>query len=185
MNKITAFTFLTINGFYKGLNDDISWHVHGEEGNKYSEDQLAAGNILLFGRKTYEMMNSFWPTQMAFDLYPKVAEGMNNAEKIVLSNSLTKASWQHTKIISDNVIDQIKQLKSTTSKNITILGSGSIVSLLTDAGLIDEYEFLIDPIAIGNGTPIFENINAQLTLKLVSTKVFDKSGQILLTYTSK
>ncbi|MFA6946444.1 MAG: hypothetical protein WC220_11145 [Pedobacter sp.] len=66
MRKITAFIFLTINSCYKGLNEDISWHIHGEEGNEFSENQLKADNILLFGRKTYEMMISFWPANRLY-----------------------------------------------------------------------------------------------------------------------
>lgn len=176
---------MTINGYFKGLNDDISWHIHGEEGNEFSENQLEADNILLFGRKTYEMMSSFWPTKMAYDNFPKVAERMNNSEKIVLTNSLTKADWQNTTILTGNTVDQIRQLKDTPGKNITILGSGTIITQLTDAGLIDEYEFLIDPIAIGKGTSIFENINTKLDLTLIDSKIFKKSGAVLLTYRRK
>lgn len=182
MRKITAFVFLTINGCFKGLHEDIRWHIHGEEGNAFSEQQLEAGNILLFGRKTYDMMSSFWPTAMAYESFPKVAERMNHAEKIVLSNSLTQTGWQHTTLLRDNAIDQLRQLKQTSGKNMTLLGSGTLVTQLTDAGLIDEYEFLIDPIAIGKGTPILHDINTTLELSLVDTQVFKKSGAILLRY---
>ncbi|HEY1060608.1 MAG TPA: dihydrofolate reductase family protein [Daejeonella sp.] len=185
MRKITAFMFLTINGRFKGPNEDISWHIHGEEGNEFSEDQLKADNILLFGRKTYEMMMSFWPTKMAYDSYPNVAERMNKSEKIVLSNSLRDADWQNTTILSGNTIEQIRELKNTSGKNITILGSGTIINQLTDAGLIDQYEFLIDPIAIGIGTPLFNNISSKLELALIESKLFKKSGAVLLIYARK
>lgn len=185
MRKITSFNFLTVNGCFKGLNDDISWHVHNEEANKFSEKQLEADNILLFGRRTYDMMSGFWPTKMAYDSFPKVAERMNSSEKIVLSNSITKANWQNTKILTGNTIDQIRHLKSTSGKNITILGSGTVIAQLTDAGLIDEYEFLIDPLAIGEGTPLFENIKNKLELALTEVKPFQKSGIILLRYRRK
>jgi len=177
--------FLTINGHYKGLNEDISWHIHGAEGNEFSENQLKAENILLFGRKTYEMMMSFWPTKMAYDSFPKVAERMNNSEKIVLTNSLTTADWQNTRILRGNTIEQIRELKNTSGKNITILGSGTIVNQLTDAGLIDEYELLIDPVAIGNGTPLLDNISGKLELKLLESRIFKKSGAVLLRYGRK
>jgi dihydrofolate reductase len=182
MRTISSFTFLTINGFYKGINNDISWHIHGEEGNQYSIDRLQSGNILMFGRVTYEMMFSFWPTEAAFSMFPTVAEKMNNSEKLVVSNSLHSASWQNSKIISGDIISQITQLKNTPGKNISILGSGTLITALTDAGLIDEYEFLIDPLAIGKGSPIFQNIENTLNLKFTESKVFEKSGSILLTY---
>lgn len=185
MRKITAFIFLTMNGYYKGLNEDISWHIHGEEGNEYSENQLKADNILLFGRKTYEMMMSFWPTKMAYDSFPKVSERMNNSEKVVLSDSLTDADWQNTTILRGNAIEQIFELKNTSGKNITILGSGTIINQLTEAGIIDEYEFLIDPVAIGNGTPLFENISTKIELTLIDSKIFKKSNAVLLKYRRK
>lgn len=182
MRKLSAFNFITINGCFKGPNGDTSWHVHGEEGAKYSEQQLEAGNILLFGRKTYEMMSAFWPTRMAHDTFPKVAEGMNAAEKLVVSNTLEKAGWTNTRILSGDWIGELKQIKNTKGKDITILGSGSIIAQLADERLIDEYQFLIDPVAIGTGTPVLADIKEPLRLSLIESRVFKKSGEILARY---
>jgi dihydrofolate reductase len=185
MRKIVAFNFLTVNGHFKGLNEDISWHIHGDEGNKFSEKQLEADNILLFGRKTYEMMSGFWPTKMAYDTFPLIADRMNNSEKIVLTNTLKKVDWKNTTIVAGDAIEKIRQLKTTKGKNITILGSGTIINQFTDVGLIDEYEFLIDPLATGKGTSIFEGIKNKLDLILISSKTFKESGSVLLSYRRK
>ncbi len=182
MSKLKAFLFLSINGYYKGLNEDISWHQHNEEGAAFSEKQLSRGNILLFGRKTYEMMSSFWPSKMAADAYPVVAEKMNTSTKFVISNSLKKATWQNTSIIKNDVIDEIKKLKVNSEEDITILGSGSIVTLLSNELLIDEYELLIDPVALSEGHSLFQNMKYELRLKLLSQEVFPKSGSLLLKY---
>lgn len=182
MRTITSFTFLTLNGYYKGLHDDIQWHTHGSESTKMSVDQLEADNILLFGRRTYEMMAGFWPTAMAYELFPDVAAGMNSAEKIVLSNSLKSADWAPTTLLTGNTIEQIRKLKSLPGKNITILGSGSVLRQLSDAQLIDQYEFLIDPIAIGHGTPLLQDLEHNLNLKLKDCQVFKESGSVFLTY---
>lgn len=123
MRKISAFVFLTLNGFYKGINEDTSWHLHIEEGNTFAEKQLEADDILLFGRKTFAMMAGFWPTKMAYEYYPVVAEGMNNSEKIVLSNSLKTAEWQNTTVISGDTIAQIKLLKQTPVKTSPYLAA--------------------------------------------------------------
>ena len=181
MRKLNVFNFTTLNGFFEGPNHDISWHRHGGEENKYSDDSLQAGNILLFGRRTYEMMYSFWPTPMAAEMFPETAKGMNKSEKIVFSNLLKKAEWNNTKVIGGNIVEEMKRLKKTKGKDMTILGSGSIVSLFADAGLIDNYQIMIDPVAIGNGTPIFNGIQHKLDLKLIETKIF-KSGVVLLSY---
>ena len=174
--------FLTLNGFYKGAGDDTSWHQHGEEEAVFSEEQLQAGNILLFGKTTFGMMKSFWPTPMAAELFPIVAERMNEAEKLVISNSLKKAEWKNTKIIKGDIIKQIEKLKASAGKNITILGSGSIVTLLTNSGLIDEYQIMVDPVAIKKGSTLFSGIQSTLNLKLTHTRIFKKSGSVLLTY---
>ena len=181
MRKLNVFNFVTLNGFFEGPNHDISWHRHGGEENKYSDDSLQAENILLFGRKTYEMMYSFWPTPMAAEMFPETSKGMNKSEKIVFSNSLKKAEWNNTKVIGGNIVEEMRRLKKTKGKDMTILGSGSIVSLFAEAGLIDNFEIMIDPIVIGNGTPIFNGIQNKLDLKLTDTRTF-KTGVVLLSY---
>jgi dihydrofolate reductase len=182
MRKLSSFTFLTLNGYYKGENEDTSWHRHGAEEAKYSEESLQPQNVLLFGRTTYEMMNSFWPTEMAAQLFPKVAEGMNKAEKIVFSNTLKMAAWNNTTIRHGDIVEQIRRLKETPGNDLTILGSGSIVTQFSDASLIDHYQIMIDPVAIGRGETLFSGMLHKLDLQLTSSKVFESSGVILLSY---
>lgn len=126
-------------------------------------------------------MYSFWPGSMAYDLYPKVAKGMNEAEKIVLSNTLTTADWSNTTILSDDAIEQLRKLKSTPGKDLTILGSGSLVDQLTSARLIDRYEILLDPVVIPRGTGIFQHLQHNVQLKLEHSQSF-RNGAVLLTY---
>tara|TARA_R110002124_G_scaffold274893_3_gene444971 strand:- start:320 stop:874 length:555 start_codon:yes stop_codon:yes gene_type:complete len=183
MRKLTAFTFLSLNGYYKGENNDTSWHRHGEEEGRYSEQALSTNNTLLFGRTTYEMMSNFWPTPMAAEMFPRVAAGMNKAEKIVFSNTLKTAKWNNSSIMSGDIAEQIRPLKSSKGNDLTILGSGSIVSQFCDAGLIDTYEIMIDPVALHRGTPLFEGMKNRLYLKLIDAKIFE-SGVVLLTYTN-
>ena len=181
MPILSVFNFISIDGYYKGERDDISWHVHGDEEGKFSEQGAQSDNIILFGRKTYEMMFSFWPSPMAYESFPVVADGMNKAEKIVFSTTLKKAVWNNTKIINNNIIDEIHKLKQFGKKDMTILGSGTIVTQFAEAGLIDYYQIMIDPIALGKGTAIFSGISNKLNLKLTDSKVF-KSGVVLLSY---
>lgn len=180
MGKLSVFNFVTLNGFYKGPGEDISWHKHGGDENKFSEDNLKSGNILLFGRVTYQMMAGFWPSPMALENFPVVAEGMNKVEKIVFSKTLKKAEWNNSRLVTDNIIDEVKALKQQ-EKNMTILGSGSIITLFANHNLIDEYQIMIDPVAIGEGTPLFKGIERQLDLKLTDTRTFN-SGVVLLNY---
>ncbi|WP_215225290.1 dihydrofolate reductase family protein [Echinicola shivajiensis] len=184
MAKLTSFTFISLNGFYKGPQENIDWHQHGGEEADYSAKSLKSNSILLFGRVTYEMMKSFWPSQMAYDGFPEVAEGMNKAEKLVVSKSLETAGWQNTKIIKANLIEEITQLKQFGEKNITLLGSGKVLEQLAAANLIDEYQIMIDPVFVGGGTPIIDHLNNNIILELKDCKTF-KSGTILLNYLPK
>ncbi|MDB5255929.1 MAG: dihydrofolate reductase [Chitinophagaceae bacterium] len=180
MGKLSTFNFISLDGYYKDANDGISWHPHDEEGTELSIDSLKNKSTLLFGRKTYEMMASFWPGKDARTQMPEVAAGMNKAEKIVFSTTMTKADWNNTTLIKGNLTEEIKKMKQG-DKNMTILGSGSIISQLAKDNLIDEYLFLLDPIAIGKGTSLFNDLTEPLNLKLITTQPF-KSGAVLLTY---
>ena len=173
--------FVTLNGYFEGPNGDIRWHRHGAEEQQYSVEGLKSESILLFGRKTYEMMASYWPTPMAAQNSPLVAEGMNKAEKIVFSRTLEKAEWINTRVVRDNIFEEIKAMKNSPGKDMTILGSGSIVTQFAEHRLIDEFQIMIDPVAIGEGSTIFKNIKTKLDLKLVGSRTF-KSGVVLLTY---
>jgi dihydrofolate reductase len=182
MGKLSVFNFMTLNGYFKGPADDIAWHQHGnEEEGEFAAEGSQSDSIIMFGRKTYEMMAGFWPTEHAIKNMPAVAEGMNKSEKIVFSRTLKKAEWSNTKIISNNMVEEGRKLKIKSKKDMTILGSGSILTQLADAELIDSFQFMIDPIALGAGTPIFQGIKNQLNLKLTSTRAF-KSGAVLLSY---
>jgi len=181
MRKLSTFTFISLDGYYKGENNDISWHKHGQEEGEFSAESLKAENTLLFGRVTYEMMAGFWPSPMAFESFPDTAEGMNKAEKIVFSKTLNSVDWKNTKLAKGDVIEEVKTLKASPGNDLTILGSGSIVTQLAEQGLIDEFQIMIDPVAIGAGKPLFKNISQQLSLKLVNSRTF-KSGVVLNSY---
>jgi len=182
MSKLSVFNFVTLNGFYKGAGEDISWHRHETEEQEYAAEGANSESILLFGRVTYQMMAAFWPTPAAYQNMRSVAEGMNKSEKIVFSKTLAKAEWNNTKLIRDNIVEKVRSLKNTSSKDMTILGSGSIVTQFAENGLIDEYKIMVDPVALGEGTPLFHGMKGKLDLTLTDVRKF-KSGVLLLSYT--
>ena len=181
MAKLSAFLFLTLNGFFEGPGHDISWHAHEAEAEEYSNESLAAGHALLLGRLTYELMAAWWPTAAAREAYPVTAPGMNAAEKFVFSRTLQRPEWNNTRLLKGDLREEAVRLKETSRTDLTILGSGSIVRQLTEYRLIDRYEFLIDPIALGDGTPVFKGLSRSVALRLASAKPF-KNGSILVTY---
>jgi len=181
MATLSVFNFISLDGYYKGLNEDIGWHNHDVEETEYSAQSLQADSILLFGRVTYDMMFSFWPSAMAIQNMPQVARGMNDAEKIVFSNTMQTAEWNNTRVISGDIVEEVRKLKLSSAKDLTILGSGTILNQFTDAGIIDDYQLMISPIAIGEGTPIFKGIKQNLNLRLINSRIF-KNGTLLLDY---
>ena len=181
MSKVSVYNFITLDGYFKGPNGDLSWHRHGAEENEYAAEMLKSGNTLLFGRVTYEMMASYWPTPDAIKNDPIVAGRMNEADKIVFSRTLKKAEWSHTTIMKDNIGEEIRKIKQAPGKDMTLLGSGSILTQFAEQGLIDEYQIMVDPVALGDGTPIFKGIKQRLNLELTTTKAFG-SGVVLLCY---
>ena len=181
MKKLKVFNFITLDGYFAGAEKDISWHRHDEETNAYAHDMLSLDDTLLFGRVTYDLMASYWPTPFAIKNDPIMAERMNNADKIVFSQTLKKTEWINTSIVHDNIVDELHKLKQIPGKNMTILGSGSIVTQLAQSGLIDEYQIMVDPVILGGGTSICKGINHVLNLKLTSTRTF-RNGNVLLCY---
>ncbi len=186
MRKLNSFTFITLNGFYKGPDEDISWHkqIQGDEEDKFANDSVKSDNILLFGRRTYEMMVDWWSSEEAKKQMPEIAERISRADKIVFSRTLKHAEWENTKVISGDLIAEVKKLKQEAQKNMTILGSGNVLAQLAEYGLVDEFKIMIDPIAIPLGTPLFIDIKKPVDLKLISGKTF-KSGIVLLRYQPK
>jgi dihydrofolate reductase len=175
--------FITLNGFYQGPEtNDISWHRHEGEEAGFSADNLKNDeSILVFGRVTYDMMVSWWPTPAALAALPEVAKGMNRSEKIVFSKTLKKAEWENTRLIKGDAIAEMEKLKATPGKNMTILGSGSLVTQFSNAGLIDVYQVMIDPVAIIKGKTLFDGLQDDLNLTLTDARTFT-SGTILATY---
>jgi dihydrofolate reductase len=172
---------MTLDGYFAGRDGDISWHNVDEEFQELAKEASNSGNTLLFGRVTYELMERYWPTPEAIKNDPIVAAGMNKAEKIVFSRTLDKADWNNTRLVKDDMVAEVKKLKQQSGKDLTVLGSGSIVSQLAQEGLIDEYDILLNPVVLGKGKTMFEGIKDKLSLKLTKTRTFG-NGNILLCY---
>ena len=112
---------------------------------------------------------------------PRLVAGMNKAEKIVFSRTLEKAEWNNTRLVKSDLIAEVRSLKRGSGQDLTILGSGSIVSQLAQEDLIDEYQILLNPVVIGKGKTMFEGVKDRFSLRLIKTRVFG-NGNIMLHY---
>jgi len=182
MRKLAVFNQVSLDGYFTDANGDMSWaHKDDDEWNAFVADNASGGGMLLFGRITYELMASFWPTPFAAETMPVVAEQMNNLPKVVFSRTMDKASWNNTRLVKGDIAAEIRKMKKEPGKDMTILGSGSIVSQLAQEGLIDEYHTVVNPVALGKGRTMFDGIKGKLALKLTKTRTFG-NGNALLSY---
>jgi len=181
MAKLRVFNFLSLDGYFEGRDHDISWHRHGVEENEFAAQRLRFKSVLHFGRVTYELMARYWPTPQALENDPAVAQAMNRADKIVFSRTVQNPTWSKTRVLADNIAEQIRQMKQAPGHDMTLLGSGSVVAQFADQGLIDEYQIMLDPVLLGEGTPFCKGLRHRLDLKLTATRVFS-SGTVLLSY---
>ena len=181
MRKVILFNMVTLDGFFSGPEGEIDWHNVDQEFNEFAIAQLDTAGGLIFGRVTYEMMASYWPTPLAIEDDPVVAAKMNSIPKFVFSRSLRSADWENTQLIHRDAGDEISNLKQQPGGDLFIFGSANLASSLTRQGLIDEYRLMLNPLVLGDGRPLFEELAERLSLKLIKTKVF-ASGNVLLTY---
>ena len=184
MRKLVVFNNVTLDGYFAGVNGDFSWAHRGNddaEFNAFVADNASGGGQLLFGRITYELMASYWPTPNAIKNDPIVAERMNSMPKVVFSRTLDKVSWSNTKLVKDDIASEIRKMKKEPGKGMAILGSGSIVAQLAPERLIDEYQVVVNPVVLGKGRTMFDGIKAMLTLKLTKSRTFG-NGKVFLCY---
>jgi dihydrofolate reductase len=182
MRKIHVFDTVSLDGFFTDEQNDMSWaHQRDEEWNAFSSRNAGGDGELLFGRVTYEMMAAFWPTPQAAKMLPDVAAGMNAMCKIVVSRTLDAVTWQNTTLLKGDLVPEVTRLKQQPGADLVILGSGSIVSQLTEAGLIDVYQIVVSPIVLGRGRTLFETVRRRIKLTLTKTRSF-KNGNVVLWY---
>jgi len=184
MRKLSVFNHLSLDGFFTDATGDMSWAHTGSddaEWNAFVAENATGGGPLMFGRVTYQMMAGFWPTPMAAAMNPVVADRMNAMPKIVFSRTLHEAAWSNTTLLGADMLSEVRRLKSDPGDDITILGSGTVVSALTEAGLIDEYQLVVNPIVLGSGRTLFENVTRKLRLRRTGSRSFG-NGSVLVSY---
>ena len=182
MRSLIVFNHVSLDGYFVDKKGDMRWaHKQDPEWNEFVAGNARGGGVLLFGRVTYEMMASYWPTPMAAQNSPAVAEHMNSLQKVVFSRTLDKASWNNTKLVKGDLATEVRKLKQESGEGLVIMGSGTIVSQLAQEGLIDEFQIVVCPIVIGSGRTLFEGVTEKLNLKLTKSRTFG-NGNVYTCY---
>jgi dihydrofolate reductase len=179
MRKLIAAINMTLDGFC-----DHTAVIADEEIHKHYNELLSQAGAIIYGRITYQLMESYWPTIVINPTGRKpmdeFAVKIQNILKIVFSHTLTNVEWENTKLAKGGIKEEVLELKQQPGKDI-LVGSPSLIVALMKLNLIEEYQFCVHPVIIGSGLPLFKNINNRVILKLLKTKTFG-SGAIILYY---
>jgi len=173
---------VSVDGYFEGPGHDISWHNVDAEFNEFADKQLEEVGTLLFGRRTYDLMASYWPTAKS-----TTAQLMNALPKVVVSHSAFEPEWENVTVVSadvTNVADEIRKLKAQPGKDIAIFGSNMLCVSLMEAGLVDEFRIMTCPVALGKGTSLFAGLSKRLNFQLAKQREFN-SGNLLRYYVVK
>ncbi len=185
MRNLIFFMHTSLDGFVAGPNGEMDWINVDDEIFDFVAPMTDKADTALYGRVTYEMMQSYWPT--AGD-HPNASKHdkehsawYNKVAKIVLSKTLSEEGLYNTTVISDGLVANINKLKEQKGKNILIFGSPRASHSLLSQGLIDEFWLFVNPVLLGQGIPLFKGVTETTKLKLLETKTFS-CGVIALHY---
>lgn len=185
MRKVVLFMHTSLDGFAATLKNEMDWIHVDEEIFDYAAQRTNESDTALYGRVTYQMMESYWPTAAdkpgASKHDKEHSKWYKAVNKVILSKSIQGTELKNTIIISDNIQERILDLKRKEGKEIIIFGSLSAAHSLMQYDLIDEYWLFVNPVLLGNGIPVFGNIDVRMKLKLIASHAFS-SGVICLNY---
>ena len=185
MKNVILFVHTSLDGFVAGPQGEMDWITVNDEIFNFVTHLTDETEMALYGRITYEMMESYWPTAgnqpnaSRHDI--EHAKWYKDIQKIVLSRTMTGKEIANAQIISDHLTDAINRLKQGNGKNILIFGSPSASHALMAEHLIDGYWLFVNPVLLGHGIPVFKNIKDKAALTLVEHHIFS-SGVIALHY---
>ena len=194
MRKIVAFDRVSADGCFAAADGGLGWVVPEDEIDKGAADNLGENDTILFGRRTYEMFESFWPHVTAESPGPDphtpgryapamvaMAGWINQARKIVFSRTRGEVTWTNSEVRRELDPGEIEALKQAPGKGIMLFGSGTVASQLTEHGLIDEYHFVVGPVALGSGRALLSGVSRPARLKLLECRQYP-SGNVMLRY---
>lgn len=188
MANIVLFMHASLDGFAAGPKGEMNWIHVDEEIFNYVEERIAQTNTALYGRKTFEMMEGYWPTaadQPGATKHDRVHSAWyKTARKVVLSTTLNQSEFTNTTVISKDIANAIPRLKEETTGDILVFGSPTATHALLAEDLIDECWLFINPVLLGEGKPVFKDIKERQQLTLLKTHVFT-SGVVCLQHQLK
>lgn len=179
MKKIIFQMSVSLDGYFEGNGCEIDWHLVDDEFNACAVEMLKATDVLIMGRRTYELMAGYWPA--ATDNDPAITEQMNSTPKLVFSRTLKKVEWQNSRLATGSIEEEVVRLKQLPGDGLLWVGGSQLAASFLELGLLDEIHFIMTPILLGGGHTVFDGIMKRHPLKLLSMRTF-KSGNVVLSY---
>lgn len=180
MRKLVAAINMTIDGYcdHTAVVADEELHDH------YTQLLRNAGTII-YGRKTYQLMEEYWPNLVknpaGNNAMDEFAVAIDKIPKIVFSHTLQQLNWDSARLAMRDIKEEVMELKEQPGRNI-LAGSPSMITALTNLSLVDEYQLCVHPVIAGNGLALFKDIKDRVSLKLLKSKSL-RSGALVLYYT--
>lgn len=190
MRKVILFMVVSLDGFVGGSKGELDWEIRDEEVAKYLiPDLLSMVDTMLLGRVLFQGFEQAWPAIASNPSSPKdlvdFAHWIENSPKIVFSKTLEKVGWKDSRLVSvknnEDIAREVMKLKQQPGGDMVVFGGARFAQTLVHLGLIDEYRFKLQPIALGGGLPLFKDVKSRMNLKLIKSKAF-KSGVVGLYY---
>jgi dihydrofolate reductase len=176
MRKLVLLMHVSLDGYVAGPNGEMDWIRVDEELFDYTQQQTDLADTALYGRVTYEMMDSYWPgaaDQPGASKHDiEHSRWYKNAQKFVASRSIMDATGNNTTFIAEELAETIAKLKQSEGKHILLIGSPSVTRILIQAGLIDIYQLFVNPVLLGRGISLFPELNERIGLELKESKQF-------------
>lgn len=173
MSKIISFMHISLDGFVAGPNGEMDWIKFDNDLFDYVGKRISETNTALYGRKTFQLMESYWPTAADKPTATKHdiehSKWYSKSNKVVLSKTMSEAGLSNTTIISDNLSDRLNEIKQQEGPEILLFGSPTATHSLIQLNLIDGFWLFVNPIILGQGIPLFADIKEALQLQLTPT----------------
>jgi dihydrofolate reductase len=170
---------VSLDGYVEGPNREIDWHRIDGEVNAYAADMLAKTDVLIMGRKTYELMAGYWPT--ATDNDPEITVLMNRTPKLVFSRTLTNVAWENSRLATGSIAEEVARLRQAPGDGQLCVGGSSLAAAFLDLGLLDELRIILTPVLIGGRLTLLDGITRRHALRLLSTRQFS-CGSVAMSY---
>jgi len=195
MRRLVTFNRVSADGYFASAHGALDWTVPDEAIDQAGAARMPNFDTMLFGRHTYDAFESFWPhaarePETASDPHMdgrrsktllSMATWINQTAKWVFSTTRHQLTWYNSRLFPRFDADELRALKQAPGKDMIIFGSGSLVSQLSEHGLIDEYQFIVGPLLLGDGRSLIRGLSVRVPLELLEAKPYS-SGNVMLRY---